>query len=72
MNWGYDSEKMQRYIRVTLNANLIVPTRSGKDTEHAWEKYRKEMTKNFDSNRYRKLFLIETSSLSSNGDSGLT
>jgi len=42
MNWDFDSEKMQRYICVTLNANLIIPTRSGKDTEHAWEKYRKK------------------------------
>jgi hypothetical protein len=60
MDRGYDSEKMHRLIRETLNADSVIPTRIGKYTEHVWGKYRKEMTENFDTARYRKRFLVET------------
>jgi hypothetical protein len=60
MDRGYDSEKMHRFVRDTLNAISIIPTRSWKDTEHIWGKYRKEMTDNFDLTRYRRRFLVET------------
>ena len=60
MDRGYDSEKMHRFIRESLKAISIIPTRSWKGTEHVWGKYRKEMTDNFDAIRYRKRFLVET------------
>jgi hypothetical protein len=60
MDRGYDSEKMHRLIRESLNAISIIPTRFWKNTENIWGKYRKEMTNNFDSTRYRKRFLVET------------
>jgi hypothetical protein len=60
MDRGYDSEKMHRFIRETLNADSIIPPRSWKGTEHVWGKYRKEMTDHFDHVRYRKRFLVET------------
>ncbi|WP_321508388.1 IS5 family transposase [uncultured Methanoregula sp.] len=60
MDRGYDSEKMHRMIRESLNADSVIPTRIWKNTEHVWGKYRKEMTDNFDSTRYRKRFLVET------------
>ncbi len=47
-------------IRESLNADSVIPTRIWKNTEHVWGKYRKEMTDNFDSTRYRKRFLVET------------
>jgi hypothetical protein len=59
MDRGYDSEKMHRFIRGSLKAISIIPTRSWKGTEHVWGKYRKEMTDNFDTVRYRKRFLVE-------------
>jgi hypothetical protein len=60
MDRGYDSEKMHRFVRDTLNAISIIPTRSWKDTNYIWGKYRKEMTDNFDSDRYRRRFPVET------------
>lgn len=60
MDRGYDSEKMHRYIRENLKSISIIPPRSWKGTEHVWGKYRKEMTDNFDSIRYRRRFLVET------------
>ena len=60
MDRGYDSEKMHRFIREKLKANSIIPTRSWKDTEHIWGKYRREMADNFDTVKYRKRFLVET------------
>jgi hypothetical protein len=60
MDRGYDSEKMHRFVRDTLNAISIIPTRSWEGTDHIWGKYRKEMTDNFDSVRYRRRFLVET------------
>jgi hypothetical protein len=51
MDRGYDSEKMHRFVRETLKAISIIPTRSWEGTEHIWGKYRKEMTDNFDSVR---------------------
>ena len=60
MDRGYDSEKMHRLIRDTLHSDSVIPTRSWKNTEHVWGKYRKEMTDNFDTERYRKRFLVET------------
>jgi len=52
MNRGYDSEKMQRFVRETLKAISIRPPRSWKGTEPVWGKYRKEMTWKFDVTRY--------------------
>jgi len=60
MDRGYDSEKMHRFIRESLKAISIIPTRSWRGTEHIWGKYRREMTDNFDAVRYRKRFLVET------------
>ena len=60
MDRGYDSEKMHRYIRETLNADSIIPARIHQGTSNVWGKYRKEMTDNFDFVRYRKRFLVET------------
>ena len=60
MDRGYDSEKMHRYIRETLNADSIIPARIHQGTNNVWGKYRKEMTDNFDFARYRKRFLVET------------
>jgi hypothetical protein len=60
MDRGYDSEKMHRYIRETLNADSIIPARIHQGTTNVWGKYRKEMTDNFDFVRYRKRFLVET------------
>jgi len=60
MDRDYDSEKMHRYIRETLNADSIIPARIHQGTTNVWGKYRKEMTDNFDFVRYRKRFLIET------------
>jgi hypothetical protein len=57
---GYDSEKKHQFIRETLNAVSIIPTRSWEGTEHIRGNYRKEMTDYFDSVRYRRRFLIET------------
>jgi hypothetical protein len=53
MDRSYDSEKMHRVVRDTLNAILIIPTRPWKNTNYIWGKYRKKMTDNFDSARYR-------------------
>ena len=60
MDRGYDSEKIHRYIRETLNADSIIPARIHQGTTNVWGKYRKEMTDNFDFVRYRKRFLVET------------
>jgi hypothetical protein len=60
MDLGYDSEKMHRFIRETLNADSIIPARSHQYSKNVWGKYRKEMTDNFDFIRYRKRFLVET------------
>jgi hypothetical protein len=60
MDRGYDSEKMHRLIRDTLQADSIIPTRSWSNTANIWGKYRKEMTDNFDFVRYRKRVLVET------------
>jgi hypothetical protein len=60
MDRGYDSEKMHRYIRETLNADSIITARIHQGTRNVWGKYRKEMTDNFDVVRYRKRFLVET------------
>ena len=59
---GYDSEKMHRYIRETLNADSIIPAWIYQGTTNVWGKYRKQMTDNFDFIRYRKWFLVETKS----------
>ena len=60
MDKGYDSEKMHRFIRETLYADSIIPARSHNYSTNVWGKYRKEMTENFDSTRYRRRFLVET------------
>jgi hypothetical protein len=60
MDRGYDSEKMHRLIREILKADSVIPTRSWKNTENIWGKYRKEMTDNFDTVRYRRRYLVET------------
>ena len=60
MDRGYDSEKMHRYIRETLNADSIISARNHQGTTNVWGKYRKEMTDNFDFVRYRKRFRVET------------
>jgi len=60
MDKGYDSEKMHRFIRETLNADSIIPARSHNYSTIVWGKYRKEMTEHFDVVRYRKRFLVET------------
>jgi hypothetical protein len=60
MDRGYDSEKIHRLIRDTLNADSVIPTRSWPNTANIWGKYRKEMTENFDFIRYRKRVLVET------------
>jgi len=60
MDRGYDSEKMHRLIRDTLQADSVIPTRSWSNTSNIWGKYRKEMTDNFDFVRYRKRVLVET------------
>ncbi|NMB79317.1 MAG: IS5 family transposase [Methanomicrobiales archaeon] len=60
MDRGYDSEKIHKLIRETLNADSVIPTRAWKNTANIWGKYRKEMTDNFDFNRYRKRVLVET------------
>jgi len=60
MDRGYDSEKMHRFIRETLNADSIIPARSHQYSKNVWGRYRKEMTDNFDFVRYRKRFLVET------------
>ena len=60
MDRGYDSEKMHRFIRETLNADSIIPARRHNYSKNVWGKYRKEMTDNFDFVRYRKRFLVET------------
>ena len=60
MDKGYDSEKMHRFIRETLKADSIIPARSHNYSSNVWGKYRKEMTDNFDTIRYRKRFLVET------------
>jgi len=60
MDRGYDSEKMHRFIRETLNADSIIPARSHNYSTNVWGKYRKEMTEHFDAERYRKRFLVET------------
>jgi hypothetical protein len=60
MDRGYDSEKMHRLIRDTLQADSVIPTRSWRNTANIWGKYRKEMTDNFDFVRYRKRVLVET------------
>ena len=60
MDKGYDSEKMHRFIRETLNADSIIPARSHNYSTNVWGKYRKEMTENFDTIRYRRRFLVET------------
>jgi transposase len=60
MDQGYDSDKMHRFVHENLKAISIIPPRSWKGTEHVWGNYRKEMTENFDSTRYRKRFLVET------------
>ncbi len=60
MDKGYDSEKMHRFIRESLNADSIIPARSHQYSKNVWGKYRKEMTDHFDFLRYRKRFLVET------------
>ena len=60
MDRGYDSEKMHRLIRDTLNADSVIPVRVWSNTENIWGKYRKEMTDNFDDVRYRRRALVET------------
>jgi len=60
MDRGYDSEKIHRLIRDTLNADSVIPARSWGNTANIWGKYRKEMTDNFDFARYRKRVLVET------------
>lgn len=60
MDRGYDSEKMYRLIRDTLNADSIIPTRVWKNTANIRGKYRNEMTDHFDFLRYRKRVLVET------------
>jgi hypothetical protein len=60
MDRGYDSEKIHRLIRDSLNADSVIPTRSWPNTTNIWGKYRKEMTDNFDFIRYRKRVLVET------------
>ena len=60
MDKGYDSEKMHRFIRESLNADSIIPARSHQYSKIVWGKYRKEMTDHFDFLRYRKRFLVET------------
>jgi hypothetical protein len=60
MDRGYDSEKMHQFISETLNAVSIIPTRSWEATEHIRGNFRKEMTDNFNSVRYRRRFLVET------------
>ena len=60
MDRGYDSEKMHRLIRDTLNADSVIPVRVWSNTENIWGKYRKEMTDNFDDARYRRRVLVET------------
>jgi hypothetical protein len=60
MDRGYDSEKMHRLIRDTLNADSVIPVRVWSNTENIWGKYRKEMTDNFDDVRYRRRVLVET------------
>jgi hypothetical protein len=60
MDRGYDSEKMHKLIRESLNADSVIPTRAWKNTANIWGKYRKEMTDNFDFLRYRKRVLVET------------
>ncbi|WP_372960247.1 transposase [Methanoregula sp.] len=60
MDHGYDSEKMHRFIRESLHADSIIPARSHLFSTNVSGKYRKEMTENFDSTRYRKWILVET------------
>jgi hypothetical protein len=60
MDRGYDSERMHRFIRESLNADSIIPARSHQYSLNVWGKYRKEMTDHFDFLRYRKRFLVET------------
>ena len=60
MDRGYDSEKMHRFIRETLKAVSIIPARRHNFSSNVLGKYRKEMTDNFDTTRYRKRFLVET------------
>jgi hypothetical protein len=60
MDRGYDSEKMHRLIRDTLNADSVIPVRVWGNTENIWGKYRKLMTDNFDDVRYRRRVLVET------------
>ena len=60
MDRGYDSEKMHRLIRETLNADSVIPVRVWSNTKNTWGMYRKEMTNNFDDVRYRRRILVET------------
>jgi len=60
MDKGYDSEKIHRFIRESLNADSIIPARSHQYSKNVWGKYRREMTDHFDFVRYRKRFLVET------------
>jgi len=60
MDRGYDSEKMHRFIRETLNADSIIPAQSHNYSTNVWGKYRKEMTEIFDTTWYRRRFLVET------------
>jgi len=60
MDKGYDSEKIHRFIRESLNADSIIPARSHQYSTNVWGKYRREMTDHFDFVRYRKRFLVET------------
>ena len=60
MDHRYDSEKMHRFIRDTLKADSIIPTRIHQGTNTVWGNFQKEMTDNFDFVRYRKRFLVET------------
>lgn len=59
MDKGYDSEELHRQIREEMRADSVIPVRTWKGKIYSG-KYREEMYKNFDSERYRERNKVET------------
>ena len=58
MDKGYDSEEIHRHIREDLQAESIIPIRSWHN-EAVGGKYRQEMARQFDNEKYGRRQLVE-------------
>ncbi len=59
MDKGYDSEKIHQYIRENIGAESIIPVRKWNGNIYSG-KYRKEMIKNFNQEKYGQRNMVET------------